>query len=345
MLFVKPDAIETFLFELLTKVGLNSKCARHTAKALTLANLRGVESHGIRLISHYVEAIKAGRINKEPNFVWQNTTSGIEILDADHAIGFRSGKEAMKKACKLAEQNGIGYVGVKNSSHGGMLAYYTMEAAKKGFITVTGTNTSPKMIPPNGTKGFLGTNPLSYAVPIAEDEVLCFDAATTQITGNKVKLYKNKGITLPAGVAADHKGVETQNPEEAVYLMPFGGYKGFGIALLIDILTGALLGMPNSENVSAMYGSEISKKRFLGQFFIAIDINKVTHLGAFKSILNEEIMRLRKSSKTGEISVPGDIELNTMKDRLEKGIPLDEYLVTELKILGRDLSINSPIFN
>lgn len=324
------------------KTGLNSYCSNRTAEGVVMASLRGVDSHGIQLVPHYIKAIEAGRINKTPSFIFKKKSNTTFVLNADHSMGFSSGIKAVQYAIDIAKKHGMAGVSVLNSTHCGMLAYYTIEAAKKGMFAMAMTNTTPRLIPPNGKKAFLGTNPISWAVPIMDEDPLCYDAATTQITGNKVKLYRRLGKELPEGLAADKDGNPTINPMHAENLFAFGDYKGFGISFLVDVLCGALSGMPNSEFVSDMYGSSLSEKRSLGHFFLVFDIEKFRPLKSFTKELQQEVSRLRDLPNTGKrVMAPGDPEKQESEIRKEKGIPVDDQLLEQFQLLAKEYNIET----
>jgi ureidoglycolate dehydrogenase (NAD+) len=324
--------LESWSAGLLRHVGFDSDSAVSAAEGLVQASLRGVDSHGIQLLPNYVECGKAGRLNLAPDFKFEKTGASMGVLDADHSLGFPAGNAAMDACEKMAEETGMGAVSVRNSSHGGMLAYYTVPKARKGYVAFATTNTTPRMIPPRAKQPFFGTNPFCYAFPLSGEEPLCYDAATTQITGNKVKLYRKLGLPLAEGLAADAEGEPTTDADRAELLYPFGGYKGLGIAMLVDILCGALAGMPNGDQVSQMYGNDQSEKRRLGQFYLMIRIDGFQPLKQFTENLQEEVNRMRAiPSLDGEpIILPGDPEKQAVAERGRDGIPLQESVLQAL---------------
>ncbi len=340
---INAKLLHDFAIEALSSAGFDSLSARTTAEGLVSASLRGVDSHGIRLLPHYIKAVKAGRLTKQPQFTFNQTGQSTGTLNADDALGFPAGVTAINHAMAMAKETGIGGVTVYNSSHCGMLAYYAIEAAKQGFFALVFTNTTPRLIPTNSRRPFLGTNPFCYAFPVEGEEPICYDAATTQITGNKIQLYRQLGLTLPDGVATDSEGNITTDSQVAEFLMPFGDYKGFGIAMLIDILCGVLCGMPSGNNVSAMYGKDISQKRALGQFYLLLDISKFRPAQAFAADLKEEITRLRNLPALPGKSVmaPGDPEKIIEATRAAEGIPLEKEIIASLAAVAIDLGINN----
>ena len=340
MIRIESKYIQEYIFCIFKQAGLNSICSQISSEALVKASLRGVDSHGVYLLPHYIKGIEGGRINRKPRFKFDQRTISVGILDADHSIGFSAGSKAIDYCVKMAKECGVAVVSVKNSTHGGMMAYYSLKAAREGFFSISMANTSPRLIPPNGKKPFLGKNPICYAVPVKNKEPLCYDGSTTHLTGNSVKLYKELNLQLPKNVAADKDGNPTTDPHKAKNFYAFGGYKGFGIAMMVDILCGALSGMPNSENVSSMYEGDISNKRYLGQFFIVLDISVFRSLENFTKELQQEIDRLRKMSGTGSlILAPGDPEIENEKDRVVNGIPLNRNLFSQLEKLGEKFGV------
>ena len=331
-ILVSNERLSDWACSLLLKAGFDANSSKATSEGLVLASLRGVDSHGIQLRPHYVLAGNAGRLNFNPQFQFKQTGASVGVLDADHALGFPAGQYAIEKCVELAKDTGIGAVSVKNSSHGGMLAYYTLPVARKGMFALTMTNTTPRLIPTGAKRAFFGTNPLCYAAPLLDEEPLCYDSATTQITGNKVKLYRRLEQDLPEGTAADIDGNPTIDPMVAELLYPFGGYKGLGISMLVDLFCGVLAGMPNGDNVSQMYGDDISGHRWLGQFFMVIDIERFRHLQDFLEEIQLEVDRLRKlpAQENQKVLAPGDPEKLVYAERNENGIPMPRKLYDAL---------------
>ncbi len=340
MIRIESKYIQKYIFRIFKQAGLNSICSQISSEALIKASLRGVDSHGVNLLPHYIKGIEEGRINRKPRLKFNQQTISVGILDADHSIGFSAGSIAIDYCLKIGKECGVGVVSVKNSTHGGMMAFYSLKAAREGFFCISMTNTSPLLLPHNGKKPFLGTNPICYAAPVENKEPLCYDGSATDLTGNSIKLFKELNLQLPKNVAADKDGNPTTDPHKAKYLYAFGGYKGFGIAMMVDILCGALSGMPNSDNVSSMYESDISNKRYLGQFFIVLDISVFRSLENFTKELQQEIDRLRKIPGTDSpILAPGDPEIENEKDRVVNGIPFDKKHFFQLEKLGEKFGV------
>jgi len=333
-----------FINQLFLKIGVEKEVARLTTEGLIHTSLHGVDTHGIRLLPHYISGIEQGRINKKPNLAFNKTSESTGIYDADNTLGYAAGMYAMRHAIKIAEKNGAGFVSVKNSSHCGALSFYGFEAAKHDMIGIGFTHATSKMKAPGSNESFFGTNPMCFTAPISNDQVFCFDSAPTSIPFHKVIHHKETNEPLPSGAAADKDGNETTNPQEATQLLPIGDYKGFGLAMVADIFSGLLSGMPAGREVSKMYG-DMSQKRYLGHFFGAIKIDVFEKPEIFKKrlqSLSDEIRNLPLMNDESNNYVPGDIENIIFKKRVLGGIPLRESELKKLIILSKKYDLIFP---
>jgi ureidoglycolate dehydrogenase (NAD+) len=253
--------------------GVAVECADLTSYVLWRTSLRGVDSHGVRLLPHYVAALQQGRINPEPNFRFERTSVSTAVLDADHGLAHAAGITAMREAVKLAQEAGTGLVSVKHSNHCGALSPYALEAASADMVGMACTHANSTIRTPNSTRAFFGANPFCVSAPMLNEDPLCFDITPTYITINKVRQHRESRMELPPGCAADVEGVPTTDPEAAVQLIPLGDYKGFGMAMIVDILCGLLSGMPVGRDISRMFTDSLTDRRYLGQFYGAIRID------------------------------------------------------------------------
>ena len=316
----------------LIEAGLSKPHAQLTAEAICIASLRGTDSHGIRLLPHYLEAIKAGRINPNAELQFQQTSPSIGILDANHGMAHAAVATAMDHAVGLAKETGVGLVSVKNSNHCGAMAYYGLRAANQDMIGLAFTNATAKVKVFNAKKPFFGINPVCVTAPMAKEEPFCYDSAPTVMSNNKIKLIKEQGGELPEEVAADSEGQMTIDPTLAKMLLPLGGllagYKGYGMAMVVDILCSLLSGMPNGRDVSAMYpadGGNLENKRYLGQMVGAIRIDSFTDLEEFKKRLQDTATEVRGlfQDSNEKVMIPGDREKSFRIQRRNDGIPVN----------------------
>ncbi len=336
------DAVYDFVERVFLRAGVEESSASLTARGLWFASLRGVDSHGLRLIPHYVRAVQGGRVNPRPNFRFEQTSPSTGRLDADHGFGHAAGIRAMHLAIDLAGEAGSGHVSVRNSSHCGAMAYFAFEACKEDMIGTAYTHGTPKMRTPNATTTFLGTNPVCLAAPMAAEGPFCYDGATTQISANKIRAYGEQGLELPPLCGADEQGNETRVPEQVVQLLPIGDYKGFGIAMIVDILCGLLSGMPAGDSISDMFNDPLSEKRLLGQFYGALRIDVFEEPERFKARLQDLAERIRRQPRRDPdtpVQVPGDPEKAFQADREANGIPIIEWDLAQLDSLAEELGI------
>jgi LDH2 family malate/lactate/ureidoglycolate dehydrogenase len=336
--------VERFVRDVLTSAGVKTEVARETAEGLVLASLRGVDSHGIRLLPHYIEELEAGRINPDPDFDFNKTASAVGQFDADHTYGISAGSRAMDRAMELAMDAGVGHVSVKNSTHNGMMAYFGLKAAREGMIGIATTHTSANTRPPNGVRPFFGSNPICVAAPMADEDPFCYDAATSAITFNEVRKREDAGKQLPRDVAADDGGVPTQSPEEAVQLLPLGGYKGFGLSMVVDMFNGLLSGMPVGRDVSEMYGEDISNRRNLGHYYAAFRIDAFVDVEEFKQRLQQLAEDVRNEPRRDEETpnyVPGDPEKDAKDERERKGIPIPDHEREQFEVLANKYDVDA----
>lgn len=339
---VPAGRLREFSKDAFLRVGVDQTVAEETARALWLTSLRGVDSHGVRLLPHYIASIEGGRLNPKPKFKFEQTSVSTGRLDADHTLGHAAGMEAMRHAIQLAKEAGMGFVSVRNSSHCGAMATYALEACAQDMIGLAYTHATARLKTPNAARPYLGTNPICFAAPMANEDPFCFDAAPTAFSFNKVKQYGELGMTLPADVAADKNGKMTLDPSLADQLLPIGDYKGFGLSLMVEILCGLLAGMPTGRDVSSMFGAPLSEKRYLGQFYGAMRIDVFEDVGRFKTRLQQLVDQLRGETRQDasvSIQVAGDPEKAAQREREQNGIPLYANELESLNVLAARLGM------
>lgn len=335
-------AVRDFVETALLRSGVEESGAKATAKGLWQASLRGVDSHGVRLLPHYLKGVKGGRINPSPQFHFEQTSPSTGRLDADHGFGHAAGIRAMHHAMDLAREAGSGHVAVGNSSHCGSMAYFALEACPEDMIGTAYTHATPKMRSANASTRFFGTNPVCMAAPMASEDPFCYDGATTLMSANKINLYGEQGLELPPGCGADGYGNETRVPGEVDQLLPMGDYKGFGIAMMVDILCGLLTGMPTGDKVSNMFKDPMSQKRHLGQFYGALRIDAFEDPERFKTRLQDMADRIRNQPRQDPeiaVQVPGDPEKAYQADRMVRGLPINSVLIEQFETIAQELDI------
>jgi len=229
-------------------------------------------------------------------------------------------------------------VAVYNSSHFGAAAYYALLAAQQGLIGLSFTHADALTLSYNGTRPYFGTNPICLAAPCDGEEPFCFDMAPTQITWNRVMQHREQNKEIPLGLVADAQGLPTTDPHLATSLIPIGLYKGYGIAMMVEILCSLLTGMPFGRHISKMFAPPIDQKRYLGQFFIAMQIEGFVAATEFKQRLAEMMAEVRAepiADPAQPVLVPGDPEKQKAKGRAQTGIPLTDTQWQEFQTLAK----------
>jgi LDH2 family malate/lactate/ureidoglycolate dehydrogenase len=326
------------------KLGLTRADAEVTADNLIFANLRGVDSHGIIRLKVYADRLRAGGNNAKarPSVVRDGDTNAL--IDGDNGVGQVAAVQAMKLAIDKAGQFGIGITGVKNSNHFGAAAYYALMAVDHDMIGFALTNASPTMAPAGGREARLGNNPFAIAVPAGDKPPLVLDMASGAVAKGKIFVAQQEKKKIPLSWALDKNGIPTDDPDKAAegLIQPLGGYKGYGISLMLDILTGVLCGGGFSTHVGMMYGST-DQPTSTAHSFVALRIDSFMPPAEFRGRVDEmvELMRSCPRAPGAErIYVPGEIELETQRQREANGIPVSPALMRELVALGAELGVD-----
>jgi LDH2 family malate/lactate/ureidoglycolate dehydrogenase len=333
---VPADTLRGLLAEILLGFGAPKAHAATVAELLVEADLRGVDSHGAHLMGLYAARLAAGDIDPaaEPRTVRDDGST--VLLDANLGFGQIAGLAAVESAVERSGRYGAAAVAVREGTHLGALAAYTERAARAGRICFCFQN-GPAFVPPfGGMDQLFSTNPVSYAVPAGEEQDIVFDIATTAVAGNKLLLAKKRGDTeIPPGWANDGNGVPTTDPAAASvqHLQWFGGHKGFGLALLVELLAGVLTGSSfgrTEHTGSPRHGAERVAKGFV---LIALDPSRFMPVEDFRARVDTLIRDVRASRPAPGVErvlVPGELEHECAARRGREGIPLPAALREEL---------------
>lgn len=334
---LSADELAHHLRDRLAAAGACELSCAAAVKAMMHASRIGVDSHGARLVRHYDEVLRKGRVNSRPAVSTRRTGAATAIVDGDDGLGHVAGFRAMDEAIALAREAGIGAVGVARSSHYGAAGAYAIVAAEAGFIGFATTNADSAVVLFGGTEPFHGTNPLAFAAPSGGSRPWLLDMATSSIPLNRVFLYRSLGVDLPDGVAADSKGKPTRDAHEASMLLPLGGidfgFKGSGLAGVATVLSAALQGMTLDHAMIPMVATDDkSTPRRMGHFFLAIDPARFGGATAFEAGMRAYLAAIRSASaRPGEtVMAPGDREWRVEAERERDGIPVDPETATFL---------------
>jgi LDH2 family malate/lactate/ureidoglycolate dehydrogenase len=344
---VPSDKLLAFCSACFGKLGLSSQNAQLTAENLIFANLRGVDSHGVIRLKIYADRLRAGGFKPkvQPRVVAEQASAAL--IDARHGVGQVAASAAMKLAIRKAKKTGMAVVSVRNSNHFGASAFYAVQAVEHGMIGFAATNAGPTMAPTGGREGRLGNNAMAIAVPARKSPPIVLDMATGAVAWGKIFVAQQEKRKIPMTWALDKSGVPTDDPNAAAHqglIQPFGGYKGYGLSLLIDILTGVLSGGGFSTHVRTLY-KQIETPSQVAHTCAALRIEAFMPLKEFQ-LRMEAIVQLMRSCPGApgveRIFVPGEIEHETERRRRIEGIPINPELRTELIGLAAELRIKAP---
>jgi ureidoglycolate dehydrogenase (NAD+) len=347
-LCARYDALIHFVESALLAAGAAEDPAQSVARALAGASLRGVDSHGVRLLPHYCRVVQGGRINGAPRLSIERPSPAVAVVDADNGFGHHASYAAITEGVDLARTNGIAAVSVINSSHFGAAGCYVLEAAEQGFVALGFSNSDSLVLPHDGTQPFHGTNPLAFAAPVMGERPFLLDMATSIVPWNRIQDYRTKGLKVPEDTGVDAMGQMTTDPEKVHALLPVGalqhGYKGAGLASMLEVFSAVLTGMPHCSQLLSMASGDISTPRHLGHFFIVINPSAFVPKPIYDIGMAAYLADLRASPAraNSKVMAPGDREWQRSDDRSENGIPVSPGLNLEFKTLAHALGIACP---
>jgi len=338
---VSAKQAQDFCVECFEKYGVPRGDAENIADNLVLANLRGVDSHGIIRIPYYIEGISKGFVQRSSDIQVVEESSSITLLDGGNGLGIPVATKATDLAIDKAKSTGVGVVGARNLGHVGMLAYYLKKAVGNGFIGFACVNAPAVMIPWGGRENMFGTNPMGIGFPMDGGNSIILDMATSGIARFKITVAARRGKEIPTGVALDKEGKPTTDAKEALdgFLLPFGGYKGYGLVMAVEVLSSVLLGALQSKYIEKHASTQ-------GGFFITvIDIRRFRDYEEYK----KDILHLIGNVKScplaegfAEVLIPGEIEDREAEKRLRDGIPIEDATWQDLIKLAKELDIKPP---
>jgi LDH2 family malate/lactate/ureidoglycolate dehydrogenase len=336
------DRLEAFCIEVLQKLGVPREEAMITAGTLVTANLRGVDTHGVARLPAYVAKLKGGALRPTVTLTTEKETIATALLDGHDGIGQVVSYRAMQMAIRKAKAAGVSYVSVRNSNHLGACAYYPMMALEYDMIGFTATNASPRLAPTGGVERLFGNNPFSIAVPAGQRPPIVLDMASSVVAAGKIRTLQREGKPIPEGWALNKHGEPTTNPEEALkgILLAIGGYKGYGMILTVDLLTGVLTDSNYGPRVKGI--DQDAEPARIAHSFMAIKLDAFTDVKSFNARMEayvDEIKSSKKARGVDVIYVPGEPEHLRVQERIAKGIPLQAKVAEELKAIGKDLEI------
>jgi LDH2 family malate/lactate/ureidoglycolate dehydrogenase len=343
---VPVQSLSTICIQLLIKIGVPKDQASIITQAVIEADLRGIDSHGVLRLPSYIQRVRAGTMTANTEMKTIRERGATLLVDAQHGFGQIAGVHAMNLAVERAAKFGVATVAIRNAGHFGIAAYYAMLALSHQMIGMVIANSAACMAPWGGTLPLLGTNPICVAIPTGEEIDIVLDMASSMAARGKIRLAEKKGISIPFGWALDPDGQPTQDPSLAMKgtLLPIGGPKGYGLALIVDILSGVMTGSDYGSHVPST--QDMDKKVTAGFLFQVIDISAFVERNQFIQDIQSLISDIRNSPKSKDVEriyLPGEIEWLNKQKRLAQGIPIPVNLQTEINDLAAELKVNARL--
>jgi len=342
---VQSTSLRNFCINAMLKAGMSKANAATTADVLVTTDLMGTFTHGSKQLYLLLKNMKEGGLKAKATPEIASEGPAWAIIDGHFAMPMVTSTEAMKLAISKAKIAGIAYVGVKGSSHFGAAGFYANIAAKEGMIGIAMSNVDPCMTVPGGKAPMLGTNPLAYAIPTGTDKTVFLDIATSVAAVSKVYAAKSSGKPIPPGWLVDKDGLPTTDsakyPEEGA-ILPMAGHKGYGIAVLVEVLSAVLTGALFTLDVLCWL-RDFAKPVNEGHAFIVIDISKMMPIETFKARMdkmNRQLHDAPKAKGAERIYLPGEIEWNNYEKASKEGIDLPDYVEKSLRDLANDWQLN-----
>ena len=343
---IEARHLREFCRQLSLAGGASATASDLIAESLVASNLRGVDSHGVSLLPYYVAQWKHRDVDVCAEGRVASENGGCLTFDGENAIGQLVAAACCDHAARLADGYGVGVVTARESNHFGAAAFWAQRICQGRRIAIVLCNASSLVPPWQGREGRLGTNPICMAVPGGEEPAWLLDMATTTVAANKIfKAFNNRTPSIPTGWAMDKEGVPTTDTDAAYHglLMPLGGYKGSGLAVLVEILCAVLSGSAISTEMGGIrfHGRPVR----VGQFYLAIDVARFMPVEEFGARM-DKLIRVLKSSAPAkgydEVLVANDPERRMQAERVKSGIPLDPGTWERLANDARELNVPLP---
>ena len=318
-----------FIARALATAGIPPDDASQVAALMAESDARGGDAHGVFRLPQYVKQIESGAVNPRPNITIVSSQTGTALVDGDNALGHLVMKRAAELAIEKARQCGVGWVGTRRSNHAGPAQLYPRMAAAQDMIGMYFCVGNANLLPPwGGTEKLLSTNPISIAVPALRHPVITLDMATTNTAFGKIRLKAQRGEPMPEGWMIDREGKPLTDAKRASegFLVPIGGPKGYGLALMIGLLAGTLNGAAFGRDVID-YTVDSKTPSNTGQSIVAVNIAAFADVQTFKEQV-DEVWDVMKSSPTlpgvDEVRLPGERSEQMYRERMAHGVPLSD---------------------
>ena len=328
--------LKNIIQKIFKKNKLSNEHALICAEALINAELVGAPSHGLSRLKMYCDRIKKGVINPTPKIKIKKISQSISHVDANNSIGFVAADIAIKAAINNGKKTGLGLVAVKNSGHYGLSGYYAEQAVKKNLMVMVFTNAPPAVAPHGALKSLFGTNPICFGTPTGSKIPFILDTSISMINRGKIRVAAREGTKIPEGVALDKFGKPTTDPKKALegVQLPIAGFRGSGLAWMVDILSGVFTGGNHAGRVKDPF-TDFSGPQNIGHLFFVMKPNLFVG-NSFNKKIKDNIKTIKKLPKikgVKKILYPGQNKYNRYKNNFKKEIKVTKNILDDLKIL------------
>lgn len=321
---VTPERLKEIVVEVLKGLGAGKDEAPIVAESLVRAEMRGTDTHGLPYLKLLFERVEARMVSLPTRVSIVKDEGATVLLDGGNGIGQFAGWTAMETSIRKARKFGVGLTLVRRTNNLGFLAFYTMEAATRGFVGLTMGNANAAISPWGGAEAFFGTNPISIAVP-GSPEPVALDMSSSLVARGKIRRAERLGEKIPLGWALDESGMPTEDPGAALKgtLVPIGGPKGYGLALMVDVLAGMLPGAAFGRDIKSFH--QLAGPTEVGALTLAINVERFMPIDNFKELMQgyaDSIRGSRTAKGTARIYLPGEIESEKERTSRGRGIEL-----------------------
>ena len=332
---VSAKVLKKKLIYIFKKYSLSSTHAKISAEAIIKAELVGAQSHGLSRLKMYCDRIKKNLINSKPKIKIKKISKSASLIDADNSIGFVSGDIGIKQAIKNAKSSGIGIVAVKNSGHYGLSSFYAEQAVKKNLLVLCFTNAPPALAPHGAKKSLFGTNPICFGSPTGDNVPFILDTSMSKVNRGKIRLAAKMGTKIPEGSALNKNGKPTTDALKALagVQLPIAGFRGSGLAWMVDILSGVLTGASHGGKAKDPF-DDFSGPQNIGHLFITFKSN--LFLNDYIPRIKQNLKRVKKLPKIKgikEIMYPGQNKYKRYKKNMNKKINIPHEILKDINSL------------
>jgi len=342
---IEASAIAAFIADAMRAAGLPEADAAKVGELMVEADLTGADAHGVFRLPQYVRRLQAGGVNPRPNITVSKTAPATAMVDGDNGMGHLVMQRAADTAVMLAKESGVAWVGARRSNHAGAAGVYAAMTLPHDMIGIYSVVASANHMPVwGGAENLLGTNPIAVAVPAGSEAPVVLDIATTVVSYGTVKSYKLQGKSMPEGWMVDAKrGEPLTDPARSGegLLLPIGGHKGSGLALVLGLLAGTLNGAAFGRDV-VDFNHDDTSTADTGHFIIALDVSRFIPIETFKSEIDRQLRDLKSSPMLpgfDAIRLPGEQRLARRTERAKDGVPMVAEVVEQLDRLAAELKI------